>query len=77
MIACGEKKEEYREIKRYWCDRIDKLLGCEHTYVCFRRGYTSTTMMFKIKDISIGIGNPHWGAPTNEVYKIRLGERIY
>ena len=46
------------------------------THVRFRRGYTSTTMLFKCEGITIGKGNPEWGAPKEEVFIIKLGERI-
>lgn len=40
--------------------------------VRFHRGYTSTTMEFKIKDITIGMGKPEWGAPLHDVFIISL-----
>lgn len=47
------------------------------THVRFRRGYTKTTMLFEIKSISIGFGNPNWGAPKDrQVFIIKLGNRI-
>lgn len=47
------------------------------THVRFHRGYTNTTMLFECKGITIGKGNPQWGAPTDkEVFIIKLGERI-
>lgn len=47
------------------------------THVRFHRGYTNTTMLFKNEGITIGKGNPQWGAPTDrEVFIIKLGERI-
>lgn len=99
MIACGEKKEEYRAIKPYWIKRLlyrfqndecvvdykesdnaimmrCRWFGPRHTLVRFHRGYTNTTMTFFIKDIEIGVGNPHWGAPAEEVFIIKLGERL-
>ena len=42
----------------------------------FRYGYTKRTMLFKLKDISIGIGNPKWGAPKEEVFILKLGNKI-
>ncbi len=48
----------------------------EYTHVRFHRGYTSTTMLFEIKSIHIGFGNPAWGAPEEEVFIIKLGEQI-
>lgn len=45
--------------------------------VRFRRGYTKTTMLFEIKSISMGLGNPNWGAPKDrEVFIIKPGKRI-
>ena len=47
------------------------------THVRFRRGYTKTTMLFEIKRITIGYGNPKWGAPKDrKVFIIKLGKRI-
>lgn len=48
----------------------------EFTHVRFHRGYTNTTMLFKIKSMHIGKGNPEWGAPEEEVFIIKLGERV-
>ncbi len=49
----------------------------QFTHIRFRRGYTKTTMMFEIKGISIGFGNPKSGAPKNkEVFIIKLGNRL-
>lgn len=111
LIANGDKKEEYRELKPYWCKRIMKCIRwcgrgsyvlnditnvfhclypkrCEntndfikisggYTHVTLHRGYTSTTMTFKINNISIGKGRPEWGAPVNkEVFIIKLGKRL-
>lgn len=48
----------------------------EYTHVRFHRGYTSNTMLFEIKTMHIGKGNPEWGAPEEEVFIIKLGERV-
>lgn len=86
MIESGEKKEEYREIKPYWKRRLieqpmDEDSGHvffrDYDYVCFHRGYTSTTMIFTVREISMGVGKPEWGAPTDRpVFIIKLGERL-
>lgn len=109
MIASGEKREEYREIKPYWEKRLLDYKGLSdyyqknryelsvkrlffphrplienvcgafprgYTHVRFHRGYTNTTMLFKCEGILIGKGNPTWGAPEEEVFIIKLGERI-
>nr|DAM61231.1 MAG TPA: hypothetical protein [Caudoviricetes sp.] len=48
----------------------------EYTHVRLHRGYTSTTMLFEIKSMHIDVGNPDWGAPKEEVFIIKLGERV-
>ena len=93
MIESGEKTEEYRETKQYWLKRILGVSTpglpvltliayqisrqSKFKRVCFHRGYTNRTMIFEIKDVSIGIGKAPWGAPVNkEVIIIKLGSRI-
>lgn len=93
MIASGEKTEEYREVKPYWMKRIlDGIsvrllvmfsgsrripLRSKYERVCFHRGYTSQTMTFKIKGVSVGMGKVAWGAPVDKVVIIiKLGNRI-
>lgn len=39
-------------------------------------GYTHRTMIFEIESITIGKGNPEWGAPNKEVFVIKLGRRV-
>ena len=47
-----------------------------YTHVRFHRGYTPVSMTFAVKEITVGMGNPAWGAPDGEpVFIIRLGER--
>ena len=46
-----------------------------YTYVKFSYGYTKRTMTFEIESITIGKGNPEWGAPTEDVFIIKLGKR--
>lgn len=49
----------------------------DYKYVRLHRGYTSTTMTFEIKDITIGRGREEWGAPKDkEVFIIKLGKRL-
>ena len=93
MIESGEKTEEYRETKQYWVKRIFEgstaqqpeltpvssrlSLWTKYERVCFHRGYTSQTMTFKIKGVSVGMGNVAWGAPVSKaVIIIKLGNRI-
>lgn len=84
MIASGEKKEEYREMKRYWVDRLGGygLPWDDHTYerVTFYLGYAKDrpSMTFEIQDITCGNnGNPKWGAePGKSYFIIKLGNRL-
>lgn len=74
MIASGEKPEEYREIKPYWQSRLE---GKEYDAVQFRNGYqkNAPTIRVELKIITIGLGNPSWGAPEAEkVYILKLGK---
>ena len=94
LIASGEKTEEYRETKPYWIKRIldgssakrpehasvPRKISIQTKYerVCFHRGYTSQTITFKIKGVSVGMGNVAWGAPVNKaVIIIKLGNKDY
>lgn len=59
------------------CSAYKKNQFRDYTHVCFRYGYTSRTMTFEIKDITIGMGKYEWGAPTERnVFIIKLGNRI-
>lgn len=69
------EKEVKRVNKRYYITDNDKI-KCEYTHVKFRRGYTNTTMTFEIKEINIGIGKPEWGAPSYDVFIIKLGKQL-
>ena len=47
----------------------------DFTHVRFRYGYTKRTMLYKIDEITIGRGNPNWGAPTDkDVFIIKFHE---
>lgn len=75
MIASGEKREEYREIKPYW---IKRLAGRHYDYVHFRNGYNKgcPEMLVECKGIDVGYGKQRWGAGSAERYKIKLGRII-
>lgn len=78
MIASGEKKEEYREVKPYWEKRLGTkgwinagTPSCSETYhfhkwdiVRFRNGYAkdAPTMDVEFRHITKCIGFPKWGA---------------
>lgn len=49
----------------------------DYTHVKFSYGYTKRTMTFDIKCITIGKGKPEWGAPTEDVFIIKLGNRVW
>lgn len=77
LIESNIKKEEYREIKPYYEQRLSKENIKNFDKVCFHRGYTSNTMTFEIISISKGKGKTEWGAPKDrEVFIIKLGKRI-
>ncbi|WP_101690715.1 hypothetical protein [Dysgonomonas massiliensis] len=107
MIASGVKKEEYREIKDYWTNRLVWLLNPEkfdsitdlterlkdnamiverksyleyafYTHVEFTNGYGKhrPQITFEFKGITIGKGNPEWGAPLEDVFIIKLGKEL-
>ena len=57
-------------------ENITEAFKRDYTHVCFHLGYTSTTMTFEIDSISIGKGNPEWGAPKEDVFIIKLGKRL-
>lgn len=92
MIERGEKLEEYREVKSYWIRKLTEikydilLFSYRNGFlpipfkkfdaVKFRYGYTKRTMTFRIKNIRFGKGKKEWGAGSNDVFIIELGERI-
>lgn len=47
-----------------------------YNHVKFSYGYTKRTMTFEIENITIGKGNPEWGAPKEDVFIIKLGKRL-
>ena len=74
MIASGEKKEEYREIKPYY----DSRLPCYFEYsksveneVVFRNGYSHNSPQLKCKcALDVGTGKPEWGAEEGKEYYV-------
>lgn len=75
MIASGEKREEYREIKPYWRRRFAGICAHEYDAVKFRNGYRSDspTVTVELEGIFSGFGRKEWGAPHERVYILRLG----
>jgi hypothetical protein len=90
MIASGEKKEEYRDAKRFWQTRIVNWnLRAMHFYrdkgswgktqvVAFSRGYKKADMFFTIISVmpKEGSDHPEWGEPETPHYVIKLDERV-
>lgn len=77
MIASGEKKEEYRDLTKYWTKRI--LKDYPWLMVTFYLGYAKDrpSMTFTIASITVGEGKPEWGAESwKRYFVIKLGERI-
>lgn len=75
MQERGEKTEEYRELTEYWRKRLidqETLRAKPYTHVCFSYGYTRRRFIHRIDSITIGMGLPEWGAPTDrEVFIIK------
>lgn len=71
MIKNDDKKEEYREIKPYWDDRLNE----KYSHVLFVNGYApnSPSVMVECKGIRKGKGKKKWGGGYEQVYVIKLG----
>lgn len=79
MIASGEKKEEYREIKSWWKKR---LINEDENFdvVVFRNGYSENapTIGVEFKGLFLGYGKKEWGGGNNkEVFVIKLGKILW
>lgn len=88
MILSGEKLVEYREIKEYYgklfaCGQI-KIDGiyyeADQVNICFHLGYAKLrpTMLLECEGLSIGVGNPAWGAVDDvPYYRLDLGKILF
>lgn len=47
-----------------------------YTHVKFSYGYTKRTMIYEIDCFTFGKGKPECGAPTEDVFIIKLGKRV-
>jgi hypothetical protein len=79
MIASGEKKEEYREIKPFWIKRMkyDFWPGRQYDIVRFKNGYAKNAPSMDVELINIGIGKakPEWSDNwQGDVFIIQLGK---
>lgn len=75
MIKSGEKKEEYRELKKYYHTRFKKIFGLDYkdktTEIMFRNGYRADSPKLKCKcKLRIGQGKPELGAEESKEYYI-------
>jgi len=73
MIASGEKREEYRELKPYWHKRLQ---GKSYDVIHFRNGYAKNApnMTVELREVLSSLGIVEWGAPEGQpVYILRLG----
>jgi hypothetical protein len=82
MIASGEKKEEYREIKGYWEKRLyyntSKGQPKEWDVIRFRNGYSKQCPIMDVewKGTWLDEGRPEWGAESGEKYFVILIGKI-
>jgi ASC-1-like (ASCH) protein len=81
MISSGFKKEEYREIKNFWINRLtDKQTGELKSFdkIIFQHSYSKNAPKIELscKGINIGVGNSQWGAENKFYFVIKLGEII-
>lgn len=55
------------------CPTLQRLHDFDYTHVRFHYGYSSRTMLREIESITIGMGKPEWGAPTDrQVFIIKF-----
>lgn len=85
MIAAGIKKEEYREMKEFWFNRLMEFVNKQPTafkkfgLICFTNGYSkkAPTLLVECKGISTGHAKQEWAEGwTGICFIISLGEII-
>lgn len=78
MIASGEKREEYREIKHHWICRFEKPI----THIKFTNGYGKKVPFVIVELVGMwkGTPKPEWSEGTieqgTEVFILTLGEIV-
>lgn len=75
QIKCGYKKEEYREYKDFYHSRFKKFVDTEEVIqVTLINGYKKDSPRLTVLcTVTIGMGNPCWGAPTDRpVYILQI-----
>lgn len=78
MIDSGEKREEYRDVKPYWIERLNRVFGGDlqtaavygrKRVVAFRNGYGKDRPTIEaLVSLRFGTGRPSWGAVRNREY---------
>ena len=90
LIEKGIKTEEYREVKRYWIQRLCNEVEWEmdssweavykkFDFVQFTNGYNkkSPQITLQFLGLRLGKGNPDWGAmPKTDYFVIELGREV-
>lgn len=82
MIASGEKKEEYRDIKKHWTNQF--IIPFTENFITpdrvrFMNGMSKNAPIYECEFIGIRIdyGVTEWGAEVGKLYYvISLGEKI-
>lgn len=92
LIKSGEKTEEYREFKDYWCKRlipdyhpiykVDKRTTGfkQYDYIEFKNGYSSDAPTIITKCKFISIGKPTQNGKhlfDNDVFIISIGDIVW
>lgn len=72
MIASGEKKAEYRDIKPYYDSRFMRTFHI----IRFKNGYRRNAPVMDVEctELNIGYGLPKWGAENKISYILTLGK---
>lgn len=72
MILSGEKKEEYRNITKYYDVRFTNLFkNQDDAWIMFRNGYSQKSPSFYARcSLRKGYGKSEWGAESGKEYYI-------
>lgn len=74
---CNDSIKEFiRRLKQAIMDGIFEICDYDLVRIPVRIRNSHRYRYFKCDGISIGNGNPDWGAPEEEVFIIKLGERL-
>lgn len=71
LIISGKKTSEYRECSEYWNKR---LTNKQYNAVVFHKGYTNTTVTYKISSVAITTKPNDLG--TDKCWEIKLDKQI-